>query len=173
MVVINPATDVYSLEISGRIGRPAGLGDIICGWSSLGDEGELVGYFYKRRSGIWGRNNENAFVGFLNVGMNELGDEVYIFKRTHRPPPKIVLRNHYWGRSYSRGAFVGFFTIGENELGFDYPNQIAWRDIFAGGVSTWHGLTTSEKQYYNTLKYPSRQSGFTRFMSKYMSDHRA
>lgn len=47
----------------------------------------------------------------------------------------------------------------------------AWQEIFATGVSTWHGLTTSEKQYYNKLKQPARQSGFTRFMSKYLSEN--
>jgi hypothetical protein len=49
--------------------------------------------------------------------------------------------------------------------------QQAWRDVFKNGVSTWHSLTTSEKQYYNDLKYPRGQSGFTRFMSKYLAQN--
>jgi hypothetical protein len=48
---------------------------------------------------------------------------------------------------------------------------IAWKTVFAGGVQAWKDLTDEERLAYNRLKYPTAQSGFTRFMSKYLKDH--
>lgn len=47
----------------------------------------------------------------------------------------------------------------------------AWRNVFASGVSAWHSLTAETKQEYNKRKYPTGQSGFTRFMSEYLKEH--
>lgn len=44
----------------------------------------------------------------------------------------------------------------------------AWRNKFAEGVAQWHLLAPAKKLYYNNLKYPTGQTGFTRFMSEYL-----
>jgi len=39
-------------------------------------------------------------------------------------------------------------------------------------VLAWHALTPEAKLAYNKLKYPPRQSGFNRHMTKYLKDNR-
>lgn len=46
------------------------------------------------------------------------------------------------------------------------------KNNFATGVLAWHALSNEEKLYYNRLKTPWAQSGFTRFMSKYLREHK-
>lgn len=48
---------------------------------------------------------------------------------------------------------------------------VARNNIFADGVQAWKDLTDNERLYYNSLKYPYAQTGFTRFMSKYLKEH--
>lgn len=50
-----------------------------------------------------------------------------------------------------------------------------WHEVhnnFANGVSAWHALSTEQKMYYNNLKQPFSQTGFTRFMSQYLKEHK-
>ena len=49
---------------------------------------------------------------------------------------------------------------------------IAWTTLFGQGVSDWHDLSDEDKLAYNELKYPPAQSGFNRFMSRYLKDRR-
>lgn len=60
----------------------------------------------------------------------------------------------------------------------DWPKQSKigkWQanhDNFANGVTAWRALSPSEQMYYNQLKYPHAQTGFTRFMSQYLKTHK-
>ena len=47
---------------------------------------------------------------------------------------------------------------------------LAWKAVFAIGVQAWKDLTDAERLVYNNLKYPKAQTGFTRFMSKYLKE---
>lgn len=49
---------------------------------------------------------------------------------------------------------------------------VAWKNVFKAGVLAWHALTPEAKLAYNKLKYPPRQSGFNRHMTKYLKDNR-
>jgi hypothetical protein len=172
MVVVDRARDIMSFEFRGKLGKPTGIGAMKIGWNELGDEQNLVGYFQKRRGGIWDKRLENARIGFFELGANELGSDIYWYKMAHRSPQKIVLLKHYYPKQYALNSICGTLLLGQNGLGLDYENQKSWRAIFADGVQAWKDLTTGERLYYNSLRYPTGQSGFTRFMSKYMSDHR-
>jgi hypothetical protein len=172
MVVVDRIKDVMALEVRGKYGRPIGLGAFLLGWNHLGDEDPLSGYFYVRKSGIWGRNQIHALIGFVAVGENELGNEIYIYKKTERPPQKIVLRLHYWPDNFAKNSLVGTLNIGQNFLGEDYFLEISWQQVFANGVASWHDLTTAERLHYTMLRYPTGQSGFTRYMSEYLREHR-
>lgn len=44
-------------------------------------------------------------------------------------------------------------------------------DNFKNGVLAWRALTLEEQAYYNNLKTPHAQTGFTRFMSLYLKTH--
>jgi hypothetical protein len=50
--------------------------------------------------------------------------------------------------------------------------QQAWRAVFTAGKEAWDALDTENKEAYNNLRYPPGQSGFNRFMSKYLKAHR-
>lgn len=52
----------------------------------------------------------------------------------------------------------------------DSEAQLLARAKWASGVSAWHGLDESQKQFYRDLQYPTHQSGFNRFMARYMKD---
>jgi hypothetical protein len=49
--------------------------------------------------------------------------------------------------------------------------HLARAQIFREGVQAWHALDSQTKQAYNDLKYPSAQTGFTRFMTQYLKSH--
>ncbi len=51
-------------------------------------------------------------------------------------------------------------------------NQQAWRAIFRNGKQAWDLLDSETKQEYNNMRYPPKQSGFNRFMSKYLKENR-
>ena len=46
--------------------------------------------------------------------------------------------------------------------------RLAQRALYSAGVLAWHGLTDEERLAYNNLKYPPAQTGFNRFMSRYL-----
>jgi hypothetical protein len=48
MVVVDLAEEIKANSIRGKLGRPNGLGEIWCGWSHLGDEDILAGYYQRR-----------------------------------------------------------------------------------------------------------------------------
>lgn len=50
--------------------------------------------------------------------------------------------------------------------------QQAWRGVFADAVAAWQSLTDEEKKEYSDLHYPTRMSGYNRFISKYLKDNR-
>jgi len=99
----------------------------------------------------------NGF-GATLFGWNEFGyDHIKAGYYQERPTRKgrIKVRSrHYWPKNPKT------------------ENQQAWRNVFAEGVQAWHNLTKEDKQYYNDLKYPQTQSGFTRFMSQYLEENR-
>lgn len=51
------------------------------------------------------------------------------------------------------------------------PLQQGYRGIFADGVSTWQGMDSDTKDYYNKLKYPRKMTGFNRFLHYYLREH--
>jgi hypothetical protein len=48
------------------------------------------------------------------------------------------------------------------------PEQQAWRGVFALAIESWQALTNEEKSVYNKLKYPTKMSGYNRFIHYYM-----
>lgn len=48
MVVVDLKHGVHSLEVRGRLGKPNQAGDFWLGWSVLGDENTIAGYYQKR-----------------------------------------------------------------------------------------------------------------------------
>ena len=48
---------------------------------------------------------------------------------------------------------------------------VARNNVFRNGVLAWQVLDAESKAYYNGLKYPSAQTGFTRFMTQYLKSH--
>lgn len=154
MVVVDPVKEAMCLELRGKFGKPTGIGAMWIGWNEIGDEQNLVGYFQRRRGGIWTKIFQNARIGYIDIGANQIGSDEFIKKMSQRSHQKIVLLKHYWPKNT------------------ETEKRRAWRNIFADGVQAWKDLTTSERLYYNELKYPTGQSGFTRFMSKYLSEHR-
>lgn len=153
MVVVDFGPLRHSIMIRGKLGRPYGLGEHWFGWTKLGDKSPVAGYYQKRKAGEWVRHIDTAILGILGIGNNFLGNDVLYTKNQNRGSQIVVKMKHYWP------------TNTETET------RRAWRNVFATGVSTWKALTAEEKQYYNKLKYPARQSGFTRFMSRYLSEN--
>ena len=54
------------------------------------------------------------------------------------------------------------------------PRSVPWLAAHhlkvAAGVSYWQGLTNSEKQIYNSYTYPTRMSGYNRFLHYYLKN---
>jgi len=50
------------------------------------------------------------------------------------------------------------------------PAQLTRRQKFADGVSYWQSLTAEAKAIYNLYKYPTRMSGYNRFLHYYLKD---
>ena len=48
--------------------------------------------------------------------------------------------------------------------------RLAQRAIYSQGIQAWKYLTDEERIAYNELKYPLSQTGFNRFMSKYLKE---
>lgn len=153
MVVVDFGSLRHAIEIRGKLGRPNCLGEHWFGWTKLGDKSLVSGYYQKRKAGEWVRHIDIAILGLFGLGHGRLGNDVLYTKNQNMGGQIIVKMRHYWP------------TNTETET------RRTWRNVFAAGVSAWHGLTTGEKLYYNTLKHPARQSGFTRFMSRYLSEH--
>lgn len=104
--------------------------------------------------GALGRPNG---VGEFWCGWSVLGDDtefVGYFQRRPRKTGQIIVRMRHY--------------ISPNP---QTSGQQLWRAVFAEGVEAWHALTAGERLTYNRLKYPARQSGFTRFMSRYLAQH--
>lgn len=95
-------------------------------------------------------------LGFFALGISWLGDS-----------------NHFAGVYQKRPRKTGQIFV---KMRHYYPpdtptiNKENWRAFFASGVEAWHALTPAEKLAYNRRKTPSRQSGFTRFMSEYLRE---
>ena len=48
------------------------------------------------------------------------------------------------------------------------PAQLFWKRKYAYGVRAWQALTPDEKEIYNNYRYPSRISGYNRFLHYYL-----
>jgi len=92
-----------------------------------------------------------------------------------RPYPGFI--SHYYsprGWSYQRrrtwhGSVwsVGMPTGGVNPR---YPNQQAWRSVFADAVEAWQVLTIDQKKIYNAYKYPWAPSGYNKYITWYLKE---
>lgn len=49
--------------------------------------------------------------------------------------------------------------------------QMAWRTVFATGVSTWQGFTSGQKSAYNERAREYHMTGFNLFMREYLSEN--
>lgn len=50
--------------------------------------------------------------------------------------------------------------------------QMAWRAVFATGLSTWGGFTEPQKNVYRVRARGNRMSGFNLFMREYLAANR-
>jgi len=50
------------------------------------------------------------------------------------------------------------------------PAQQANRQKFEAARLTWSGLTSTEQDYYNRLKYPPQMSGYNRYVKQYLKN---
>lgn len=105
--------------------------------------------------GKFGKPNE---VGETWCGWSELGDY----------NPRAGYYQYHWnqvGKYYNKAKFY-----------WNPPHitdlAIAWKNIFKAGVIAWHALTDEERLAYNKIKYPFAQSGFNRFMTKYLNENK-
>jgi len=153
MAKIDIGKDVMCLQIWGKMGYPNGLGLMILGWSRLGEYLPLAGYYQRRHTGKMKWNQFMAVLGLMKLGWNRLGDDRVRYELKRKSSQFCIRTKHYWPKNPQT------------------ETQQTWRAIFSAGVTAWHALTASEKLYYNRLKFPERQSGFTRFMSKYLSEN--
>lgn len=104
-----------------------------------------------------GRFGYSAGVGFARCGRSKCGSsKLYggIYHKRYSNKGQVFSRMRYYATPNPQTE-----------------TQQTWRAVFANGVQEWHSLTTLEKEYYNKLKYPRGQSGFTRFMSKYLAQN--
>lgn len=95
----------------------------------------------------------NGF-GEIRFGWSEFGDSDsmagYYQRRHTRSGIKICRMRHYWPRQNPG------------------PAEAARRANFAAGVAAWKALPDETKEMYNNTEYPVGQSGFNRYMSKWM-----
>ena len=105
--------------------------------------------------GKFGKPNE---VGETWCGWSDLGDY----------QPRAGYYQYHWngiGKYYNK---CKFYWPAKHVSGPGYD----WNIVFKNGVTAWHALTDNERLAYNELKYPPAQSGFNRFMSRYLKDRR-
>ncbi len=48
------------------------------------------------------------------------------------------------------------------------PTQTIYRNRFADGAAVWHTFDLPTRDIYNKMKYPTRQSGYNRFLGMYI-----
>lgn len=154
MVVVNIKSGAHSLEVRGKLGRPNSLGNMFCGWSIIGDDDPVAGIYQRYHGYSRSYYTKNAVLSVLALADNFLGAEDIIIAQS-REKGQIIVQKRHW--------------ICKNN---QHENQQIWRGVFADGVAEWKLLTPTEKQYYNKLRNPARQSGFTRFMSRYLALHK-
>lgn len=107
--------------------------------------------------GARGKFGKPNGIGETFLGWSELGDD----------NPRAGYYQYHWNgyaKYYNRCKFWEH-VIHTSEL------AMARKAIFRDGVNAWKALTDNEKLVYNRLKYPYAQTGFTRFMSKYLKEH--
>ena len=150
MAVVNKAQEAKSVMLRGKLGRPNGLGAFVLGESWIADDFSYSGIYQKRHVARWRAKLHTAGLGALELGDNFLGNGLWQRAGRKQEGEEIVMVRHY---------------IQNNPR---TPAQQAWRATFATGVSTWRGLTETQKQSYRDTKYPSGLSGFNRFMREYM-----
>lgn len=153
MVVVERGKESLSCEIWGKIGKPNGLGRFMLGFSNLGEHFPFAGYYNRRRTSKSIYLGTNFGIGKMQLGACYFGLNSMFAKIPGTERRLTTRMKHYYPTNPQTEA------------------QQNWRAIFANGVAEWHSLTAEEKLYYNRLKYPARQSGFTRFMSKYLAQN--
>lgn len=105
----------------------------------------------------WGKFGKPNGVGEFWAGWSELGDW---------EPRAGYYRRQWNGHVKCKSRMKFYFKIASGS-----EAETHRRDVFRDGVTAWHALTDSERLVYNNLKYPSAQSGFNRFMTKYLKSH--
>lgn len=105
----------------------------------------------------WGKFGKPNGVGEIWPGWSEMGDwepRAGYYKRQWNGHAKCKTRTRfYWPKKHTSGPGFDRYTI------------------FRNGVTAWHALTDEERLVYNNLRYPFSQTGFNRFMSKYLKSH--
>lgn len=89
-----------------------------------------------------------------------------------------------WTQLGDQNDFAGYYQRRANKKGTTFTRcrpywnpphtterALAVKNNFSAGVFAWHALTTEQKNYYNTLKKPHAQTGFTRFMSQWLKEN--
>jgi len=100
----------------------------------------------------WGRYYGTYPFGSWN--QNIPGHKDYaIYQRRRTLHGIICIKERYYKSS---NPFHPYCVIGQNKL--------------AAGVSYWQGLTTVEKKIYNSYTYPTRMSGYNRFLHYYLKN---
>jgi hypothetical protein len=105
----------------------------------------------------WGKFGKPNGVGEFWAGWSEFGDE-----NEHAGYHKRQWNRHGKCRSLTKFFWPVVHITGP---------AIARKTAFRNGVTAWHALTDSERLVYNKKRYPFSQSGFNRYMSKYLKSH--
>ena len=150
MAIIDNIRDFPALQVRGKIGKPNGVGEHILGWTELGDIFRPAGIYHTRRRGKRRPQGDTSILGIMRLGNNYLGIKTQYRINRDAGRQMSVKMKHY---------------VPTNPR---TTKQQTWRDNFRQGVTMWHSLTTKDKEHYNKLRYPERQSGFSRFMSRYL-----
>lgn len=105
-----------------------------------------------------GKYSEPNGLGFMKFGWSHFGYKNlkagYYQRHWNGIKYNWIRARHYWNPPHTT------------------DRAVYWKNCFAFGVANWHALAPDRKAYYNGLKYPTAQSGFTRFMTQYLKQRR-
>jgi len=73
-------------------------------------------------------------------------------------------------KQYTKNGPLCIKTKFQKTVAVNTDHLVVHQAKFANAVSSWHSLTSNDKEYYNTLKYPLHMAGFNRYISLYMKD---
>jgi hypothetical protein len=106
-----------------------------------------------------------------------------VYKPWYDPDPSIYIKfdpyapYNFYGWYYQlRRTWHGIVWAAHRYHGFvpnpRKPKQLIWRGYLADGVSIWQGMESATQDIYNKLKFPTRMSGYNRFLHYYLREHR-